>query len=101
MNQLAALNGPFAVGWHDRGHSHGDYGILNTEGELIAKVVSGRQDHAFVLAASALLLEGCKKALTCGSIDSNVRTFIESVVAEAKQGPISLRLLKNEAEKSP
>ncbi len=85
-DQLESLGGPFAVGWRDRGMGHGDFGILDSEGELIAKVVSGREDHALVLAASAMLLEGCKKALTCASIDSSVRTLLETIVAEATQG---------------
>ena len=85
-DQLKSLGGPFSVGWRDRGLGHGDYGILDKDGELIAKVVSGRGDHAFVFAASAMLLEGCKKALSCASIDSSVRKLIETIVAEAEGG---------------
>lgn len=74
----------FAVGWSDRGHGHGDYGVLDEEGALIAKVVSGLGEHARLFAASPSLLEGCKKALTCGSLNSDVRAVIESAIAETK-----------------
>ncbi len=85
-NQLESLGGPFSVGWRERGHGHGDYGVLDSDGVLIAEVVSGRKDHVFVLAASAMLLEGCMKALSCASIDSSVRKLIETIVAEATKG---------------
>ncbi len=75
----------FSVGWRDRGHGHGDYVVLDENGVLIAEVVSGMGEHARLFAASLSLLEGCKKALTCGSLDSAVRAVIKSAIAETKE----------------
>lgn len=75
----------FSVGWRDRGHGHGDYAVLE-DGVLIAEVVSGKGEHARLFAASASLLEGCKKALTCGSINSDVRDLIVAAIDETKEG---------------
>ena len=76
----------FHVGFHDRGHGHGDYAVLNEKDEVIAKVETGMLDDAHLLSASPSLLEGCKKALTCASIDSDVRAVIQSAIVEAKGG---------------
>lgn len=96
-DQLISLGGPFSIGWRDRGLGHGDFGILDREGKLIAKVVSGREDHARVLAASAMLLEGCKKALSCASIDSSVRKLIETIVAETQRKPYRPEVIEEES----
>ncbi|KKM98620.1 hypothetical protein LCGC14_1156030 [marine sediment metagenome] len=37
---------PVSIGWQDRGHDHGDYGILDDNGNLIAKIVTGLYSHA-------------------------------------------------------
>lgn len=79
----------FVVGWRDRGHGHGDYGVLDEDGTLIAKVVSGMEKHARLLAASPRLLEGCKKALTCATLNSDVRALIESAIADTKKNSSS------------
>ena len=75
----------FSVGWRDRGHGHGDYGVLDENEVLIAEVVSGMGEHARLFAASPSLLEGCKKALTCQSLNSDVRAVIESAIIETKE----------------
>ena len=57
------------VGWHDRGMGHGDYGVITEGEELIAKVVTGLEEHARLLAAAPDLereLGGIADALAAG-----------------------------------
>jgi len=62
---------PWKVGWHDRGHGHGDFCIMSDalEGAVIAKVVSGVNDKAIadliVKACNAYdgLVKACEVAL--------------------------------------
>lgn len=62
------------VGFHDRGHGHGDYGVINGTGKLIAKVVTGLLQDADLLAAAPNLLAFAKSFLeddcTC---ESNIK----------------------------
>ena len=48
------------VGFHDRGHGHGDYSIINGVGKLVAKVVTGLLQDANLLAAAPNLLAFAK-----------------------------------------
>ncbi len=74
----------FHVGFQDRGHGHGDFAVLDEKDAVIAKVETGKLEDARLLSASPSLLEGCKKALTCASLDSSVRSVIQSAIAETK-----------------
>ena len=38
------------VAWRDRGHGHGDYGIINEAKELIAEIKTGMREHAELIA---------------------------------------------------
>jgi hypothetical protein len=53
------------VGWHDRGHGHGDYAILDEEKQVVAKIESGLGEDAFLMAAApeleALAIEVAKE----------------------------------------
>lgn len=75
---------PLTVGWNDRGLGRGDYGVIDASGKLIAKIETGMYDHAILFATSPKLLEGCRKALTCGSLNSDVRALIQNALAELK-----------------
>ncbi|KKN91169.1 hypothetical protein LCGC14_0220350 [marine sediment metagenome] len=79
-NDLGFLE-PLAVGWNDRGLGHGDYGVVDASGKLIAEIATGRYDHALLFATAPKLLEGCKKALTC-NLNSDVRALIQNAVDE-------------------
>jgi hypothetical protein len=44
------------------------------------------EDHARLIASAPDLLEACKKALTCASIDSNVAALLRAAIAKATGG---------------
>jgi hypothetical protein len=46
-----------------------------------------RVANAYLIAAAPDLLEACRKALTCASLDSAVREVVESAVRKAKNLP--------------
>ena len=80
--------GPWAVGWHDRGHGHGDYAVMTESDIVIAKVETGLIDDALVLAAAPNLLEACKRLrrraktgrpITFGDVD-----VLDTAIAKAK-----------------
>lgn len=84
-NNDLGFSEPLAVGWHDRGNGHGDYGVIDASGNLIAKVETGRYDHAALFAAAPKLLEGCKKALTCATLNSDVRILIRDALRSVRR----------------
>lgn len=51
------------VGFHDRGHGHVDYGIVNGVGKLIAKIVTGLFEDAILIANTPNLLAFAKSFL--------------------------------------
>ncbi len=46
----------WTVGWKDRGMGHGDYGVIDETGKLIAEVKTGMGEDACLLAAAPDLL---------------------------------------------
>ena len=87
---------PWSVGWHDRGHGLGDYGILDNSGNLIAKIVTGQGEHAELIVrcvnAHGNLLEACRGYLRI-YCDSDMRpedecaelySRVKAAIAEAE-----------------
>ncbi len=44
------------VGFNDRGHGHGDYGVIDESGKLIAEIKTGLFEDASLMASSPELL---------------------------------------------
>lgn len=78
--------GPWRVGWHDRGHGHGDYGVIGGEDEqLIAKVVTGLRVDADILATALELLAACKAVLEYENYDDDYpEELLKAVIAKAE-----------------
>jgi hypothetical protein len=86
------------VGFNDRGHGHGDYGVVRSDGALIAKlndlhfVESVRQpdvlpmiENACLFSAAPDLFEACLKALPTLSAagDSEAVATIKAAIKKA------------------
>lgn len=89
QTKFTPTNGPW---FHNE--EHGQVGSIETvHGIVIAQAqqISASVDdkhvrnaNAKLMAASHDLYEACKKALTCASIDSNVRELILAALAKAR-----------------
>lgn len=62
MNQTTKKT--WSVGWLDRGMGHGSFGVIDDSGNLIAKVVTGLEEDALILAAGPKLLAACQDVVS-------------------------------------
>ena len=80
--------GDWAVAFNDRGHGHGDYGVIETAGgTLVAKVETGLYGDACRLAAAPALLKLHREVIdqmdAQGYINLDLGTRIKAAIASA------------------
>ena len=83
----------WTVGWHDRFHGHGDYGVIDESETLIAKVETGLREDATLLAAAPELLAACEAITEAQIADGQTQyeaqvtqalVVVEAAIAKAK-----------------
>jgi hypothetical protein len=95
--------GILKVGFHDRGHGTGDFGILDESDELIAKIVS-HEDQAVLLSRAAQIVRehnahddlvvACRKLVEVASlvpifqIGDGCEALEAGIAAIAKANPV-------------